>query len=111
MNKELKKKYVELAKIIKALAHPSRIIIVDSLKDHGRCVSEITDLIGTDTSTVSKHISVLKNAGLLNSIRKKTNIIYTLRMPCILDFLDCAETVLENNAQSQMDIVLSCRRK
>ncbi len=104
-------KYEEQARIIKALSHPSRLIIVDELNISKRCVSELTELVGSDTSTVSKHLSVLKNAGLVFVEKKGTTVYYHLRMPCILDFFSCIESVIEANALGQMETVISCKTK
>lgn len=77
------------ADVIKALAHPARLFIVETLRDRRVCVCELTDLIGSDMSTVSKHISILKKAGLLNMEKERNWIYYSLRCPCILEFIDC----------------------
>ena len=53
------------AQVFKALAHPSRLLIVDELMQSERCVCELTALVGSDMSTVSKHLSVLKAAGVV----------------------------------------------
>ncbi|HPM11343.1 MAG TPA: metalloregulator ArsR/SmtB family transcription factor, partial [Paludibacter sp.] len=63
MKKTEKTIYEARAKIIKAIAHPSRLLIIEELQRQERCVNELTEMIGADTSTVSKHLSVLKNAG------------------------------------------------
>jgi len=65
MKSNLKTKYEARAKIIKAMAHPSRLLIIEELSKRECCVTELTEMIGADTSTVSKHLSVLKNAGLV----------------------------------------------
>ncbi len=51
-----------MPRVIKALAHPSRLLIIDNLAEHEHSVGDLTSLIGSDMSTVSKHLSVLKNA-------------------------------------------------
>ncbi|MBU2645656.1 metalloregulator ArsR/SmtB family transcription factor [bacterium] len=111
MEKKTMARFEEQARIIKALSHPSRLIIVDELKNVKRCVSELTELIGSDTSTVSKHLSVLKNAGLVFAEKQGTTVYYNLRMPCILDFFNCIESVIEANAFGQMETVISCKTK
>ncbi len=74
------------ASVLKALAHPTRLSIVDMLSRNDICVCEITKAIGNDMSTVSKHLSVLKNAGLVDINRKGNQIFYKLRCPCVLEF-------------------------
>ncbi|MCX7934544.1 MAG: metalloregulator ArsR/SmtB family transcription factor [Planctomycetota bacterium] len=82
------------ARIIKALAHPSRLLMVEELAKGERCVCELTALVGADISTVSKHLAVLKEAGIVTDERRGTQVFYTLRCPCILQFFSCVESVL-----------------
>jgi ArsR family transcriptional regulator len=97
-------KYEARAKIIKALAHPTRLLIVDELAEHDeRCVCELTELIGTDMSTVSRHLSQLKDAGIVQDEKRGQMVFYRLRVKCLLRFFDCIESVLKNNAKSQRE--------
>lgn len=111
MDAKSRSRYEEEARIIKALANPSRLMIVEELHNGKRNVSELTKLVGSDTSTVSKHLSVLKNAGLVFIEKQGTTVYYHLRMPCIMDFFNCIETVMESNALGQMETVISCKAK
>jgi len=86
--------YERRAAVIKALAHPSRLYIVDRLAEHEHCVNELTTLIGGDMSTISKHLSVLKNAGVVQAQKRGASIYYSLRIPCILNFFKCADAVI-----------------
>ena len=86
---------------MKALAHPSRLFIVDELSHGERCVCELTEMIGADVSTVSKHLTVLKEAGLVLDDRRGQQVFYRLRVPCILNFFGCVEAVLEEAARGQ----------
>ncbi len=87
------------AKILKALAHPSRLFIVEELEKAERCVCDLTDLIGADVSTISKHLSVLKQAGIVMDDKRGNQVFYRLRVPCILTFFGCIESVLEEQAR------------
>ena len=95
MDAKTSQKYERRARVIKALAHPSRLYIVDRLAEHEYCVDELTTLVGSDMSTVSKHLSVLKNAGVVQDEKRGASIYYSLRIPCILNFFKCADAVLE----------------
>ena len=95
MDRKTAKTYERRAAVIKALAHPSRLYIVDRLSEHEHCVNELTTLIGSDMSTVSKHLSVLKNAGVIRDQKRGANIYYSLRIPCILNFFKCADAVID----------------
>ena len=90
--------------VFKALAHPSRLIIVEALSTHSRCVSELTDLIGSDVSTVSRHLSVLKNAGVVRDEKRKLQVYYSLAMPCVLGFFSCIEQVAHESAESDLNL-------
>lgn len=111
MDEKTQAQYIARASIIKAMAHPSRLFIIEELQKRERCVNELTEMIGSDVSTVSKHLSVLKNAGIIYDEKRGNLVFYKLRVPCILDFIGCIETVLENNMKSQMEIIKTCRIK
>ena len=83
------------ARVIKALAHPSRLFMVDELSRGERCVCELTEMIGADVSTVSKHLALLKQAGIVLDERRGQQVFYRLRVPCILNFFGCVEAVLD----------------
>ena len=85
--------YEERARIMKALAHPSRLMMVDELSEGERCVCELTDMVGADISTVSKHLSVLKDAGIVACRREGVKMFYRLETPCILEIFACVERV------------------
>jgi ArsR family transcriptional regulator len=82
------------ARIIKAMAHPSRLAMLAALADGERCVCELQRLVGSDMSTVSKHLSVMKRAGLVEPRKQGLWIHYRLRVPCVMDFMSCVEAVL-----------------
>ena len=109
MKESIRPRYEARAKILKAIAHPSRLFIVEELQKQERCVNELTEMIGADTSTVSKHLSVLKNAGLVVDEKRANCVYYTLRCPCILDFIGCVENVLAANADEHKKILKSCK--
>jgi ArsR family transcriptional regulator len=90
------------AAILKALAHPSRIFIVETLSEKPYCVCELTAMIGADTSTVSKHLSILKNAGIITDKKQGTAVYYSLETPCLLRLLSCVESVIEQNMNKQL---------
>jgi ArsR family transcriptional regulator len=87
------------AKVLKAMAHPSRLFILEELEKGERCVCDLTEMIGADVSTVSKHLSVLKQAGIVTDDKRGNQVFYQLRVPCILNFFGCVESVLEAQAQ------------
>ena len=109
MNSKLPAQYEARAKIIKALAHPSRLFIVEELKKKARSVGELAEMIGSDQSTISKHLSIMKLEGLLFDERHGTTILYHLKCPCILNFIGCVEEVLEMKTEEHVEIISSCK--
>ena len=105
MDTQTSARFEARARIIKALAHPTRLFIVDELSREERCVCELTEMVGADISTVSKHLSLLKNAGIVQDDKRGTQVFYQLNMPCVLRFLDCVETIIKENAEVQMSLV------
>ena len=89
MRNKTKSDYASQALTLKAMAHPTRLLILNSLKKKETCVCELRDLVGDDISTVSKHLLVLKNAGLVAARREGNWLHYRLTCPCVLDFAGC----------------------
>ena len=89
-------------KIIKAMAHPVRLMVIEFLKSGEHGFSEIFDLFQLDKSTISKHLLVLKEAGIVSSQKTGTEMIYKLETPCVTDFFNCATVVIENNINRQL---------
>jgi ArsR family transcriptional regulator len=93
------------AAVIKAMAHPTRLFVVDQLSNGEKCVRDLTELVGADASTVSKHLSILKNAGIVRDDKRGTQVFYTLEMPCVLNFFSCVQSVIKSRAEEQMKLV------
>ena len=93
------------ANVFKALAHSSRLLIVEELAQKERCVCELTEMIGADMSTVSKHLSVLKAAGVVQDERRGSQIWYRLRMKCVARFFSCVDGELQKQASEHWDLV------
>lgn len=97
--------YKRKAQIIKALAHPSRLMMVDALAEGELCVCDLQRLVGADMSTVSKHLSVMKNAGIVNDRKEGLKVFYRLRVPCIMKFFECIEAVMRDQQSIYARIV------
>jgi DNA-binding transcriptional ArsR family regulator len=93
-------KYKKQARIIKALAHPTRLFIVDELSRGERCVCELRDMVGVEMPTVSRHLGVLKSAGILDYDKRGLQVFYNLRVPCVLNFFKCVEAVQRNDGKT-----------
>ncbi|MFH1688697.1 MAG: metalloregulator ArsR/SmtB family transcription factor [Candidatus Eisenbacteria bacterium] len=98
MNAKTRATFEERARVLKAMAHPTRLYIVDELSRGERCVHELTEMVGADMSTVSKHLSILRSAGILSDEKRGSEVYYSLRMACVMGFFDCVEAVLKGEA-------------
>jgi ArsR family transcriptional regulator len=86
---------------IKALAHPSRLLIIESLHAGERCVCELRELTGTDLSTVSKHLAILRKAGLVTSQKRGLKVFYRLCCDCLVPFLNCLDQLSRPTRQKR----------
>jgi len=93
------------AEIAKAIAHPLRIAIVDFLKDGEQCVCDIAEFVGSERSNVSRHLSVMVKAGLLDWRKEGLKVIYKLKCPCIIDFFECVINVLKEQAEENQQLL------
>lgn len=85
------------AKVFKAMAHPSRMHIIELLREGPRNVGELTATIGSDISTVSKHLGILKESGIVSAEQRGKSVYYVLYCSCIPDFVRCVDEVIAHN--------------
>jgi DNA-binding transcriptional ArsR family regulator len=96
--RQAKPLYKLKAQVAKALAHESRLMIIDALYEKDMCVSELTEMLEVDQSTVSKHLSVLKKAGIVMDRKENSNkVYYHLSTVAIRGFADLAMGVITSN--------------
>ncbi len=101
MKARTRKRYEARAKIAKALAHPSRLLMLDLLQQREMCVSELTDEVRADQSTVSKHLAILREVGLV-AVRKEGALsYYRVACGCLSGFFSCIEAVLQSDVQDR----------
>lgn len=96
-----KQHYEARARIAKALSHPSRLLMLEALEEGEMCVCDLTELVGADQSTVSKHLAVLKQAGIVEDRKDGTMTFYSLKICCLHGFWECVESVLRDNLKEQ----------
>ncbi|WP_034765167.1 ArsR/SmtB family transcription factor [Chrysiogenes arsenatis] len=89
------KDYEHIAWVAKALAHPTRLLILEVISRERLCVQELVALVGCDQSTVSKHLSVLSSVGVIEYEKEGQKIYYSVKNRCILNFFTCARVFLE----------------
>jgi len=91
-------RYDKHARIIRALAHPTRLFILAELARGERNVSELTGMVGLEMATVSRHLSLLRSAGLLQHEKRGARVFYRVRARCVLNVFDCVKAIeTENN--------------
>jgi len=85
--------------VLRVLANESRLMIVDRL-NRGECsVGELTEMVGTDVSTVSKHLAMLRAHGIVEDRRQGNQVFYRLLTPCVCNFFTCATQVLKERSR------------
>ena len=90
------------AEVIKAVAHPIRLAIVEFLKDGEQCVCEIADHLRSKRSNISRHLALMLTAGILQCRKEGQNIYYTLKTPCLTNFLGCVNQMLMEKMQNSI---------
>ena len=89
IDKERLKSLTFRAETLKALAHPSRLLIIEELIIKERCVNELTEMIGAEMPTISNHLKVLRNAGYIDKEKRGTQVYYFLIRDCVQVMLSC----------------------
>lgn len=102
MTPNVRKQYEAQANVFKALAHPTRLWITEQLAQGERCVCEFVAAIDADFSTVSKHLSILKQAGIVEDEKRGKKVFYRLRTTCVLGFMSCIDGMTKNHVEEQV---------
>jgi ArsR family transcriptional regulator len=100
-----KKLYEMKAEVIQAAGHPIRLAIIDFLKDGEQCVCDIAAHVGAQRSNVSRHLAVMLNAGIVDCRKDGLKMIYSLKTPCILNFLSCVTEVLRDRVEANSAVL------
>ncbi len=103
MNTNHEKKYNNRVKILKAMAHPTRLVIIDKLLKKELCVCELREIIGGDMSTISKHLSVLRNANLIIPDKRKNQVFYKIDAPCVTKIIDCTDNIIRIKREEDLE--------
>lgn len=86
-------RYRASAAVFKALGHPARLLMVDELSRGERCVCELQALVGFEMATVSRHLAVLREAGVVEDEKRGQQVFYSLRTPCVTQLFGCVGEV------------------
>lgn len=76
--------------LFKALGHPTRLKMVYALAEKDCCVCDLQKIIGDSLPTISRHLSVLKQAGVVKTKKSGLHVYYSLVIPCITSVLNCS---------------------
>ena len=99
------------ARILKALAHPSRITIFEALTKGEMTVSEIADMLDAKDAITSRHLAVMRSAGLVEARKQGLNVYYSIKLPCLVSMLSCLEDGVCMMADEQHEMAESLRSK
>jgi DNA-binding transcriptional ArsR family regulator len=105
MSKGKQKLFENQSQILKALGQPTRLQILDLLKDGERCVCEIFPAINQEQANVSKHLSILKQSGILDSRKEGLRVIYGIKNKEVLGLIKGVSLMLKNQAREQREIL------
>lgn len=100
-----KVRYEARATILKAMAHPTRLFLVEELSRGERCVCDLARLVDADISTVSKHLAILRNVGIVRDEKRGSQVFYSLVVPCVLNFFSCVESVLIAQIEQRAELI------
>ncbi len=95
MNLKTKELYRQKTEILKALAHPTRLAIIDILTNSEKTVEEIRKILGEKQSNISKHLSVLKRSGIVDDRKVGLHRFYYLKYKCVSNFSFCVNETLK----------------
>jgi ArsR family transcriptional regulator len=98
-------RYQLQADLFAALAHPIRVAIVDKLRQGEVCVCDIAEQIGAERSNTSRHLAIMLKAGVVKTRKEGLQIFYSIRTPCVCNFLDCACEAIQLHLREQSDAI------
>lgn len=100
------KELVELrADALKALAQPTRLKIIDFLRDGERCVCEIYPAISGEQSNTSRHLNMMLDAGVLTRRKDGLKIFYAIRHPEIIEIIDLVTGIVKKNIAERHELL------
>ena len=95
----------EKVEVLKALANPVRLLVVEALKRGDLCVSDLNQLVVVRQPTLSRHLNQLKKSGIVTERRMGARVMHHLETPCILKAFDCAMEVLKLRANRRRRVL------
>ena len=95
------------AELFKAVAHPTRIRILEFLRRGEMTVGELQEQLGTDGSSISQQLAVLRGQNILESRRRGTSVYYTVRDPAVFELLDVASAIFSSHLATVQEMALT----
>ena len=99
------------AEIFKALAHPTRLNILESLRGGERCVCEIIEEVNIEQSNVSQHLAVLKKLDILSSRKDGLRVIYKVKHNEVFQVLNLLDSLISNQMEENMALWAGLKQK
>ena len=95
-----KSRALDRSVVVKAMAHPTRLLVMERLTEGECCVNDLTALAGCDVTTLSKHLAVMKKAGLLVCEKRGVCVYYQIACPCFGEFFRCIDLISTSRSAS-----------
>ena len=99
------------AQFFRALAHPTRIRMLEILVRGGRTVQELQEALALDQPIVSQQLAVLRNQGIVSAQKEGSSVRYTLRDPLVGGLLDLARRIFNNHFDNTQGLLRELRRE
>jgi ArsR family transcriptional regulator len=93
------------AALVRAVAHPLRLAVVEYLSGGEQCVCDIADHLGAERSNVSRHLALMLKVGVVECRKHGLKVLYSLRTPCIAKFLACVSEALRERLRSEQAVL------
>lgn len=99
------------AEMFRALSHPARIRILETLANGERSVGELQPEIGIELSHLSQQLGVLRRAGLVTSRKEGQSVFYSVKDPLTTELLSVAKRLLISSLTETRDLLADLRRE
>jgi len=95
------------AELCRALGHSARLQLVHMLREGPLCVSELAQMSGLGQGTVSRHLAVLRNCGILSVQQRGRETHYQISDPRIMEICDLMRVILVEQLMKQSEVLKS----
>ena len=99
------------ARFFRALAHPTRIRLLERLVGGGRTVQELQEALALDQPTVSQQLAVLRNQNIVSAQKEGSSVRYMLRDPLVGQLLEVARQIFNNHLDNSRGLLRELQRE